>query len=127
MFGTQLRHLLDHYQITPMERKQLKKMVLINQDISEGMKTYDSILLRIKTCTAMDDIHLKTKLLNIIKIYDDLIQDYKDENRIQYDHVVKTTNEPHYYILFMLHVCDIVHKLVEQRNKILSDIVCRHQ
>ncbi len=127
MFGVQLRRLIDSYQITSMERKQLRKMLKMNDEISEGLKIYDDILLRIKTCTAMDDENLKYKLLKVIELYDKLIQDYNDENRIQYDHVVKMTNEPHYYILFMLHVCKIVNTLVEQRNTILSEIVCRHQ
>ena len=125
MFGIQLNTLLDRYQITKMERKQIKKMVGMNEEIESYIATYNSILLRLKTCTAMDDPELKSKLMKIIDWYDKLIDDYKTENRLQYDAVVKTTNEPHYYILFMLHTCKIVLALVEQRNKILSEIICR--
>jgi hypothetical protein len=125
MFGIQLNTLLDSYQITKMERKQIKNMVEMNEQIVECVETYNKILLRLKTCTAMDSPELKAKLLKIIDLYDQLIDDYKSENRIQYDAVVKATNEPHYYILFMIHTCKIVLALVEQRNKILSDIICR--
>ena len=126
MFGVQLRTLLENYQITKMERKQIKNMLKINTQIGTSLTEYRQILDRVHTCTAMDDPVLKQKLLKIIKLYGELIEEYKIENRTQYDAVIKTTNEPHYYIFFMLHTCNLVLSLIQQRNKILSDIVCKN-